>query len=319
MTRLLIVIVNYRTAGLVVDCLHSLVTELSRVPGMRVIVIDNASGDNSVDIISEAIETMSVGKWVTLLPLEHNGGFAYGNNKGIRYAQEHGGMPEYVLLLNPDTYIRPRAVEALVKEMDRHPEVGIAGSRLEDPDGTPQRSAFRFHSLRSELNDALCFGPVSRLLRRHIVAPEVPTERVETDWVAGASMIIRREVFDAIGLMDETFFMYYEEVDYCRRAANAGYLCAYVPESRVVHLVGQASGVTDVKQRKRRPAYWFAARRRYFDKHHGGAKRLLIDIVWTLGRCLFRLRNRLTGRPDPDPPYLIRDFIRYSIFAFGSN
>src|SRR5204863_2390861 len=120
--------------------------------------------------------------------------------------------------------------------------------------------------------------------KRWVVAPPVRTETFPTDWVAGASMIVRKAVFDAIGLMDDEYFMYFEEVDFCLRARRAGWPCWYVPASRVVHLVGQTSGVTDTRQvTKRRPKYWFDSRRRYFLVNHGAVKTALADLVWTAG------------------------------------
>lgn len=318
-TRLLVVIVNYQTTDLVMQCLDSLRGEVEAIGGVEVVVSDNASGDDSVRLLGAFIEQRGYGAWCRLLPLERNGGFAYGNNECIRDAQSRGDLPEYILLLNPDTYIRRGAFKHLMAYMDQHPEVGIAGSRLEDPDGTPQRSAFRFHTLLSEVENGFCFGPVSRILRDHVVACPVSDEPVRTDWVAGASMMIRRDVIDRIGLMDEAFFMYYEEVDFCKRAADAGFHCAYVPASRVVHLVGQASGVTDKKVRRRRPGYWFDSRRRYFLKHHGALKSQLIDLLWVLGRCTFRFRNAVCRRPDPDPPGLIWDLVRHSVIFHSSS
>src|SRR5439155_17086766 len=113
------------------------------------------------------------GEWASIQPLARNGGFAYGNNEAIRASLAGTDRPEYVLLLNPDTLVRPGAIRALLEFMDGRPDAGIAGSRLEDPDGTPQRSAFRFHTVRSELEAGLRLGFVTRLLRRHVVAPPV--------------------------------------------------------------------------------------------------------------------------------------------------
>jgi len=142
----------------------------------------------------------------------------------------------------------------------------------------------------------------------------------ETGWVAGASMIIRREVFDDVGLMDEGYFMYYEEVDFCLRANRAGWPCWYVPDSRVVHLVGQASGVTDTRAvPKRRPAYWFESRRRYFVKNHGLVYALIADTVWALGFATYRVRQALQRKPDTDPPKLLYDFIRHSVLLKGAK
>jgi GT2 family glycosyltransferase len=316
--RLLVVIVNYRTADLTIDCLRSLREEVASLPGTQIIVTDNASGDDSPERIASAIAFNGWSQWVTFLPLGRNGGFAWGNNEAIRPALQSTRPPEYVLLLNPDTVIRPGALQQLLDFMDAHPEVGIAGSRLEHPDGTPQRSAFRFPSPLSELEDGARMGLVSRLLKKSVVAPPVPESSGPAEWVAGASMMIRKAVFDSIGLLDEAYFMYFEEVDFCRRAKLAGWPCWYVCESRVVHLVGQSSGITDNKQaRKRRPAYWFDSRRRYFLTHYGRARTLLADIFWAAGFAQWRVRQAILRKPSSDAERLLMDFVRHNLLGGG--
>jgi N-acetylglucosaminyl-diphospho-decaprenol L-rhamnosyltransferase len=314
--RLLIVVVNYRSANFTIDCLGSLAPEIDRARCVtQVVVTDNASGDGSADRIEAAIRENDWGRWATFQALDRNGGFAYGNNAAIRPHLESSDPPRYVFLLNPDTIVRPRAIEALVDFMEEHPDVGIAGSRLEDPDGTPQRSAFRFHSILGELEGGMSLGLVSKALAHKVVAPAIPPDRCPIDWVAGASMLIRREVFDAIGSHDESYFMYFEEVDFCLRARRAGWPCWYVPESRVVHLVGQSSGVTDPKlTRKRRPAYWFQSRRRFFLNTHGILKTVLADLAWASGFASYRLRQFIQRKPDSSPHRLLRDFIRHNFF-----
>jgi GT2 family glycosyltransferase len=316
MSSMAIVIVNYRTAGLVVDCLQSLIQEMADESDWRAVVVDNASGDGSVDHIVRAITSEGWGDRIQLLPLDHNPGFAGGNNAALRPLLESPAPPDYILLLNPDTVVRSGGVRELVAFMETHPAVGIAGSRLEEPDGTPQRCAFRFPSALSELEEGLRIGLVSRSLQPWIVAPPVRNESHATDWVAGASMIVRREVFEKIGLLDESYFLYFEEVDFCLRARRAGWTCWYVPASRVVHLVGQASGVTDVKRPlKRRPRYWFESRSRYFRRNHGRAYKILADLSWLFGFSLWRLRRRIQGKPDPDPPGLLGDFLRFNFLT----
>jgi GT2 family glycosyltransferase len=317
----LVVIVNYRTAQLTIDCLESLRPELASVPNLRVVVTDNASGDDSVPRLrsywEQLPEPYSCGVF-ELQPLSENGGFAFGNNQAIRPALQGSDPPDFVLLLNPDTVIRPGAIKHLVDHMLAHPHIGIAGSRLEDPDGSPQYSAFRFPSIASELDQSLRFGPVSRLLKNSIIAPPIPTIGTRTDWVAGASMMVRREVFDAIGLLDERYFMYYEEVDFCWRARQAGWECWYVPESRVVHLVGQASGVTNTKiKRKRRPAYWFESRRRYFLRNAGKLRTIGCDLAQLAGLMLWQIRCLIERKQNDDPPYLLWDSLCHSVFRKG--
>lgn len=312
--KLLVVIVNYRTAGLTIDCLRSLAPEVGSLPGStRGVVTDNLSGDDSVSRIRKAIDD-NRWTWASVLPLPANGGFAYGNNAGIRpFLNAAEDRPEYVLLLNPDTVLRAGAVCELVKFMDARLDVGLAGSRLEDPDGTPQVSAFRFHSIFSEFEHGIKLGPVSTMLARWRVAPPASDAPCPTDWVCGASVIIRREVLDHVGLLDERYFMYYEEVDFCLKAKRAGFPCWYVPASRVVHLVGSASEVSDArKHRKRRPAYWFESRRLYFTQNHGRLYALLADAAYATAFALWRVRRFVQRKPDTDPPRFLTDFLRHS-------
>lgn len=312
---LLIVILNYRTPSLTINCLRSLETEVQSLPGTRVVVSDNASGDGSVEQIATAIEIEGWGEWASLLPLNHNGGCAFGNNAAIRPALESTNPPTYVLLLNPDTIVRPNALKILVDFMNEHPDVGIAGSRLEEPDGTPQCSAFRFHTALSELDRGLRLGVVSKILSKWVVWPPIPEEPCQADWVAGASMIVRRDVFEQVGLLDEGYFLYYEDDDFCLRAKRAGWSCWYVPDSRIVHIVGQSTGVTDTKRpAKRLPQYWFNSRRRFFIKNYGLPYALLADTLWIVGFSLWRMRRIIQRKPDKDPPSLLYDFIRNSVF-----
>jgi N-acetylglucosaminyl-diphospho-decaprenol L-rhamnosyltransferase len=315
--RIAVVVLNYRTPELTVDCLRSLVPEIPQVPGVHVYVVDNDSPDDSVAQISGAITTEQW-NWVTFLPQQHNGGYAYGNNAAIRVALAVDPQPDYILLLNPDTVIHPGAIQTLVEFMDANPKAGIAGSRLEDPDGTAQRSAFRFPSFLGEIDSGLRLGVVTNLLSPWVVAPPVPEGICETDWVAGASMIVRREVFEAVGLMDENYFLYFEEVDFCLAAQRAGWSCWYVPESRVVHYVGQSSGVTDTKKpAKRLPTYWFDSRRRFFSKNYGWFYTVLTETAWASSYALWQVRRSLQGKPDTDPPYFLSDFLRNSIVLKG--
>jgi N-acetylglucosaminyl-diphospho-decaprenol L-rhamnosyltransferase len=301
--RLLVAIVNYRTAELALDCLRALAGEAAALPGLRAIVVDNASGDDSVERIHAAVSEYD---WTKFLPLADNRGFSAGNNAAIRPALAAAEPPDYVLLLNPDTVVRPGAIAELLTFMESNSHVGLAGARLEDPDGTPQRSAFRFPTVLGELENGMRLGALTRLLSRYVVAPPVCDKPGKTDWLCGACLMVRREVFDAVGLLDEGYFLYYEEVDFCRRAARAGWPCWYVPEARVVHRVGASTGWTT---NRRRPRYWFDSRRRYFRRHLGAAKTLLADALWATGYATFRLRRPLQGKPDTDPAHLLGDFV----------
>ena len=310
---ILVVVLNYRTPDLVIAGLHAL--QDTGVPSdtVRVVVVDGGSGDGSADRIADAIETEDWSTWCELLALEENGGFAFGNNAAIRRALDAESPPDYVLLLNPDTEVRPGAVQALVDYMQANPEVGIAGSRLEDPDGTPQMSAFRFPSIASEILGGLNLGFAERLMPGRTVSMPVPDEATAVDWLAGASMMIRRAVFQSVGLFDEGYFLYYEETDFCLKAHRAGWKTHYVPESRVVHYVGQATGVSDERRpRKRTPRYWFESRERYFMQNHGRVRRHAADLAFAGAYASFRIRQRLQRKKDTSPPQYWRDFVRFN-------
>jgi len=313
--KLLVVITNYRVAHLTIDCLRSIAKEIESVPGMQVAVCENGTGDDSAERIQKAIADNGWGPWCTLIVLKINIGFTGGSNILIRPALNSKNPPQYVLLLNADTLVRPNAFKTLVDFMDEHPNAGIAGSRLEDPDGTLQRSVFRFPSPLGEFEASVNLGLVSRLLGRWVVAPPVPNEVREAGWVSGASIIVRPEVFRDIGLLDEGYFTFYEDVDFCFNARKAGWSIWYVPASRVVHLVGQSTGLM-VKKPKRQPAYAFQARRRYFLKNYGPLKAALADVGKILGLALWRLRV-LLGKPDFTPPHYLRDCIKHSVFLTG--
>lgn len=315
----LVVILNYRTPDLTIDCLKSLVDEARDLPSLRVVVTDNDSGDGSNEKISEEI-AREKWTWAGFIPLARNGGFAFGNNFPIRQALESKTLPPYILLLNPDTIVRPGAIRALLEFMEQHLDVGIAGSRLEDVDGTPQYSAFRFHTLWSEFDHGFRLGFATQLLSKWVVAPPISDIACPTDWVAGASMIIRREVIEQVGLMDEGYFMYYEEMDFCLQAFRSNWECWYVPESRVIHLVGQSSGVTNKNSKaRRRPRYVFDSRRRYFLKNYSSFHLIAADCLWLVGFSVWRLRRLLQRKPDEDPPYLLWDFLRNSFLFRGFN
>jgi len=308
-----VVIVNYRTAGLVVDCLRSLASEVEREPGLRVIVVDNAGGDDSVSVIGDAIR-QNGWTWAEVRALDRNGGFAFGNNAAIRSLIAESHPPDFVWLLNPDTLVRAGAATALIDYLERHPDVGIAGGRLEFPNGEPQTAAFRFPSLLGEMEDTIRIGPASQALQRFRVPIQARFANHPCDWVNGASMMVRREVFETVGLMDEGYFLYFEETDFCRRVKQAGWSIWHVPASRVVHLEGQSTGVTGAHLAlKPRPKYWFDSRARYYRKHHPGAYAFLADLIWIVCFGSWRVQRRLRRMPDTDPPRLWNDFVRHAL------
>ena len=318
--KLLIVIVNYDGFDLTAACLDSVAEQIGEVPGARVVLCENGSREDSAARLCRLMTERGWGDWLDLTAIHPNRGFTGGNNAVIDEAFHAPEPPAYVLLLNNDTRLRPHALATLVTFMDEHTSVGIAGSRLEDPDGTGQISAFRFLNVFSEFDRGLRLGIVTRLLRRHIMTPPIPADSGPTDWVAGASMIVRREVIEQIGSLDEGYYTYFDDIDYCRMAHDAGWPTWYVPQSRVIHLVGKTTGVTDktaAARVQRRPGYWFAARRRYLLKHHSRLYAALADAAFLIGFTLWRVRRRIQRLADLDPEHLLFDSFRQSVFVQG--
>ena len=152
---------------------------------------------------------------------------------------------------------------------------------------------------------------MTRALKRYVVPLPLPEGPTRVDWLAGASLMMRRSVLDEIGLFDEGFFLYYEETDLCHRALRAGWPTVYVPDSRVTH-IGSVS--TGMKTWSRLPGYWFDSRWRYFAKTHGAAHAWAATAAFVLGRSLWRLRRMIERKPSDDPDRLLRDMIGH---AFG--
>ena len=221
-----------------------------------------------------------------------NGGYGAGNNVGIRAGLSGGGRPDYVYILNSDAFPDAGAIRRLVDDLEGHPDVGFAGSYIHGPDGEPHATAFRFPTLWSEFEGAARVGPISRLLARHIVALPIPEVRRPVDWLAGASVMMRRTMLDAIGLFDEGFFLYFDETDLCRRGRTAGWPTVYVRESEVTH-IGSVS--TGMKAWTRTPTYWFDSRLRYFVKHHGVAYAAAATAALVAGGLIWRARMVLQG------------------------
>ena len=321
MSPIFVAIVNYRTGSLVVDCLASLLPMLADLRGGRVIVVDNASGDDSAALIGTAIAQRGWSAWAELLPLPRNGGFAYGNNAAIARARELAPAFAAVLLLNPDTLARAGAIRYLVEHLDANPRTGIVGALIENEAGVPESSAHPAPSPLRELEDAARFAPLSRWLSGSDTAWVPRSAPHECDWVSGACMAVRREVLDAVGPMDEGFFLYFEEVEFCLRARQAGWQCWFVPVARVLHFEGAATGIRIA--RRRRPAYWYASRRRYFVKAFGVAGLLRADALWALGRFSLVTRRAvgLGGRHgrDDEPTWLALDLLLGDVKAFFSG
>lgn len=312
---ILVLIVNYRTAALTVQAVEAIMPEVRARGDAHVLIVDNGSGDGSAVTLSDAIVRLGIGDHCSLLALDENGGFSAGNNAGLAYyracssADGPERWPDYTWLLNPDTIAEPHALGAIVDFLSSHPEIGIAGGRCLRPDRTIRYSAFRFHTVISEFITSLDFGPLRKLLRRFDVVMPISDQPFRAEWVTGSHMMIRGTVFDRIGLFDSGYFLYFEETDFCARAVDAGLEVWHVPASRVVHIGGQSTGLTDRRPQQRRPRYWFASRARFLIRRHGRAMTHLANLAWLCAAPFGTAIAAIRRRPRQDPPRLWLDFL----------
>lgn len=304
----LVVVLNYRTPELALKSAGSAVTAMQGIAG-SITIVDNASGDGSGETIAKGIADAGWDR-VTFLQSAHNGGFGAGNNLGMRAGLPDGTAPDFVYLLNSDAWPRPDAIRVLLDTLAAHPEAGLAGSRIVGDDGVLHHTCFRFPSILSEFEGAVRTGIFTRLLRNWVVPFPVPEATAPVDWVAGASIMMRQPMLDAVGLFDETFFLYFEETDLCLRAARAGWSCLYVPGSETEHLGSVSTGMKDWA---RTPQYWFDSRLHYFVQNHGRAYALAATGARVLGAALWRLRCLVTGRRHGEAPHFLRDLLAHGL------
>jgi N-acetylglucosaminyl-diphospho-decaprenol L-rhamnosyltransferase len=263
--NLSIVIVSWNARDLLKACLRAVFDTLD-VPRTEVIVVDNGSDDGSVEMVRAHFPQ------VRLIENRQNLGFARANNQAII-----GSRGRYVLLLNSDTEVKPGALSKMVRFLDTHPNVGIVGPRLLNTDGSFQGSCADFPTLWGEA--LLLLGDVSQRLRGPSYPYKPPSRLTRSvDWVSGACLMIRRDVIATVGLLDEAFFFYTEETDWCFRVKQAGWLVMHQPEAVVVHHGGGSSGRASLQKRRR----LYASKRQLFTKHYGRVAGWLFGAaVWT--------------------------------------
>jgi len=233
-TDISVIIVNYNTRQLLLDCLHSVVEAASGMP-VEIWVVDNASTDGSVAEVQSSLPE------VHLIVNDTNRGFARANNQALTQASG-----DILLLLNPDTQVRPGALAPIEQAFESDTEIGVVGPQVLNPDGSIQPSCGRFASAWTEfLFQSFLFkvipspfpiGAVVHPMQRHQYI-----SKHEVDWVTGACLAIRKEVVTRIGLLDEAFFMYGEDMEWCWRVWRAGYKVSYQPTAQVIHYSRQAS------------------------------------------------------------------------------
>jgi GT2 family glycosyltransferase len=272
-----VVVVSFNTRNLLRDCLNDLRKEIEGISN-EVFVVDNVSRDGSAEMVEAEFPE------VKLVRSSVNLGFAGANNQAFKLA-----TGRYIVLLNSDAFLKPMAMRRSIDYMDADPRIGLGGARLIGADGAWQASCRMFPS---PLNDFLSLSglaakfPKSRFFGRQDRTWANQDEPADADWVPGAYSIIRRSVLDQVGHFDEQFFLYYEEVDLCKRIKQAGYAVRYWPDVVVVHLGGESSktitSLTMSKSGAQLELWRMRSAFLYYRKHHGPVAWLTktIESVW---------------------------------------
>jgi GT2 family glycosyltransferase len=258
-------VVAYRTPDLLRQCLTALVAERASTD-MEVFVVDNGSDDETARLVRTEFG------WVRLIGNSANVGFGAAHNQALRQARGR-----YWLILNSDAAPRAGAVRTLVDFMDSNPRVAVAGPRLRYPDGRVQSSRRRFPTpatLFLESTQLQRFWPDNAVLRRYYVSDRPEGMAQEVDWLVGACLCVRAAAAHEVGLFDERFFMYSEELDWCRRFNAAGWRVAYVPSAEVVHLEGGTSRADLIARDQR----FQASKLAYAAKWHGPLLALALRV-----------------------------------------
>jgi GT2 family glycosyltransferase len=262
-----IIIVNWNTKEYLLPCLKS-IFKGGQGTGWEVIVVDNGTRDGSREEVKKVFPS------ARLIENEKNFGFAKAANQGLQKASGR-----YALLLNPDTQVENGAIERLVSFMDAHSDVGVAGAQLLNADGTKQNSIANFPSLGTEL--------LNKSLLRWLFPKKFPgkgrnySEPIEVDSVIGACMMVRRDTLDQVGLLDEDYFLFLEETDWCYRMKKAGWKIYHVPQAEIYHFQGKSAET--VKKRAR--VEFYRSRYHFFKKNRGNLQWffLFIGLIIRLG------------------------------------
>ena len=286
-------IINYKTAELTIACVQSVLADIGDLP-VQIVVVDNASDDGSAEHISGWIAVQPTDTPVRLVRSETNSGFSGGHNQGMAALDT-----DWYLILNSDAILRPGFLMAMRHAAEAYPKAGLIAPQIETDDGDIQVSCFRFHSPWSELIRGAGSGPVTKVLKRHVVALEPPVDPKQIEWASFACIMLNARMVAEIGPMDEGYFLYFEDAEYCLRARRAGW--AIIPEANavMVHYRGGSGPVKALeKARKRLPPYFYASRTRFFRQAYGVSGPWLANLMWSAGRVLAHTR-RLFGKPIP--------------------
>ena len=288
---ILISIINFRTGDLTIQCIQSVLADIEGINGL-VTVVDNLSEDGSAEQIEAWIAEQPEGTPVRLIRSATNSGFSGGHNQGIAAAEA-----DYYLVLNSDAILRPGFLRTMLDTARAHPRCGFLAPLIEYDDGGIQNSCFRFHGPMSELIRSARAGPVTKLFQRYDVALGPDPDPTQIRWASFACILVNGAMVREIGPMDEGYFLYFEDVEFCLRGHRAGWDIRQERAAKAVHFRGGSGPVkTLYKQRARLPRYYYSSRTRFLYQAHGLLGVIAANLLWHLGRMIKSLYV-LTGRP----------------------
>lgn len=287
-----VIILNYKTPAMTISCAESVLADIAKDQA-RIVIVDNDSNDGSVAQISSWLEHHSAKEKIHLVASTTNTGFSGGNNQGMRAVDA-----EYYILLNSDTLVRTGALRTLLNTFSTEDRIGLVSPRLEDEDGTGQESCFRFHSPISEFIKMANTGPITKLLNCFNVPLPLRNEISSPQWTSFACVALRGTMIQEIGYMDDHYFLYYEDADYCRVAHNHGWKTINNPAAHVVHFRGGSAELKKKARLKLRlPTYHYDSRSYYFRKHYGQMGLFAANLLWTMGRLISKTRETIERSP----------------------
>lgn len=301
-----IAIVSYNTKAILLDCLSSVQANTTTIE-YEVIVVDNDSRDGTVVALKDIYPAMMV------VANPDNRGFAKAVNQAVAVSRGR-----HVLLLNSDTIVRDQALATMVAYLDDHPDVGAVSCKQWMGNGDLNQTCFPFPSIRDHLFYSALFQQIAPRMQAAAAATQAIdcTQSQDVDWANGACLMVRRSLLLQLGGLDEEFFMYFEDVDLCRRVAQLGYRVRHIANAEIVHFIGRSSG----RDRERLQLVWEFSRIRYVEKHFSPIKCVLmkgwiaVGAGWRLLRsmwcvpvaqrrqriqnCLMMIRRLTTGQPS---------------------
>lgn len=312
--------VTYNAADFIGEYLESLLSVFAAMPNLSLVAVDNLSNDETTDIVESFAAEHGLSARLRVVKSGENLGFGRGCNLGADVAKAEF-KSELLWFLNPDTKIDVSAAEVLISLLSDG-KADFVGSSLCDESQQIRSGAFRFPTPLTVLLSTSLLGLLAKIFPGSRSTIELAEHPVESDWLTGASFMVKQSVFEQLNGFDKAYFLYFEEVDLFVRAKRGGFMILSSPDSVVYHASGASTGMNQRKLEQkapRRPSFWFESRRYFYLKNYGAFTFLLTDCAFVVGTLVRKLKNRLNGIADTDPDRLLSDIIQHSVIVKGTS